>query len=55
MLLGDATKEAGIPNEIGNGGFGVCDIGETLTVSVKGEISSKEDKSDCSENLAGCQ
>ena len=45
MLLEDATKEAGIPNEIGNDGFGVCDIGETLTVPVKGEVPTREDTS----------
>lgn len=43
MLLADACKEAAIPNEIGNGGFGVCDIGETLTLRVKGEREVKED------------
>lgn len=38
MLLEEACQEAGIPNEIGNGGFGVCDIGETLTVPVDGKM-----------------
>lgn len=35
MLLEEACKEAGIPNEVGNGGFGICDIGETFIVPVK--------------------
>lgn len=49
MLLENECKKAGIPNEIGNGGFGVCDIGETLTLPVKGdvgvtdEVKAKED------------
>lgn len=36
MLLEEACRNAGIPNEIKDGGFGVCDIGETLTLPVKG-------------------
>lgn len=35
MLLEEACKEAGISNEVGNGGFGICDIGETFTVRVE--------------------
>jgi hypothetical protein len=45
MLLEDACKEAGIPNEIGNDGFGVCDIGETFTLPIKAAENAQSHQS----------